>query len=195
MLKLQFLRLVDFCEFFYYFVPTRIHLGHQSIIMGVPLAILKRSRGVAGLTHWPVKPEIAGSNPVGSARQNKVRGFEAANGGPGGVPPRKIFHLWGVTAAPKVPRHRGAKAPIWGATVSERHRGFESRRLRQKCEKGVRHRFRKGEIAQLVEHWTENPGVPSSNLGLATIKKCPAPTPVSPDPATGPPRPSGDTTG
>ena len=27
------------------------------------------------------------------------------------------------------------------------------------------------EIAQLVEHWTENPGVPSSILGLGTSKK------------------------
>jgi hypothetical protein len=31
--------------------------------------------------------------------------------------------------------------------------------------------FSKGEIAQLVEQWTENPCVPGSNPGLATISK------------------------
>ena len=42
-----------------------------------------------------------------------------------------------------------------------RGRGFESRRLRQLVWSGAG-------IAQLVEHRTENPGVPSSSLGPGT---------------------------
>ncbi len=34
------------------------------------LVLFAWPRGVAVLTYWPVKPEIAGSNPVGVATKN-----------------------------------------------------------------------------------------------------------------------------
>jgi hypothetical protein len=50
-------------------LPNFIHTLTPSALHVIFLvATSKWNRGVVGLTRWPVKPEIAGSSPVGSAK-------------------------------------------------------------------------------------------------------------------------------
>ena len=132
--------------------------------------------------------EVAGSNPAApTSKRGEVWSYERANSSAGRAP---ALHAGGhrfesCFAHLRVRGDRGAVVQWFRTPACQAGgRGFKSRRLRHHPRSGrpgwlswesvhQRPAYRTDEtagIAQLVEHWTENPGVPSSNLGPGTSR-------------------------